>query len=483
MKYAAVYIYKKTRDKGQELRHSIRSLRNLTNWDGRVFVVGDSEDWFVNIRHISVDKRSGNPYQDAEHKWYTAVTHPAIPANFIAMNDDFIICKKTELKPLHGGEIIAEGTGYHATAKRKTRDYLIEQGVEKPLDYSVHTPMIMNKKKRLEVSKLVQSTYPSHPYLARTLYGNLYKVGGRFYKDKKIRDNKIVNGIFISTSEYIPALNKLFPEPSEFEIEGRKEKELTGKLPIPKIIHQIWIGPLPPPTRWMNTWRDKNPDWQYELWDNDRVFSLKWKNQHLINEYLRKCEEVEKTGKFVSARGTTYTGEKATLFAWHVISDLLRYEILYKYGGYMPGSDSECLKPIDAKFDGEDFGVYTVRTGNLYVKEMQNLKRKYPNKNPQGSDVLSWSRYAYENASPILACKPGNEFAGKLIDELHKLKPEDLGEAVDTTGNVFMGKMIRKYKPKDLKMIDYVKKANRINQNEFSIHYAGTTKNRYKEGR
>ena len=40
---------------------------------------------------------------------------------------------------------------------------------------------------------------------------------------------------------------------------------------IPKIIHQVWIGPKNKPNIYINTWKidyiKANPDWQYVLWD------------------------------------------------------------------------------------------------------------------------------------------------------------------------------------------------------------------------
>ena len=36
---------------------------------------------------------------------------------------------------------------------------------------------------------------------------------------------------------------------------------------IPKIIHQIWIGPKPAPTNLMNSWKNKHPDFEYILWN------------------------------------------------------------------------------------------------------------------------------------------------------------------------------------------------------------------------
>ena len=34
---------------------------------------------------------------------------------------------------------------------------------------------------------------------------------------------------------------------------------------IPKIIHQIWIGSKPAPTKFMDSWLLKNPDFQTDL--------------------------------------------------------------------------------------------------------------------------------------------------------------------------------------------------------------------------
>ena len=34
-------------------------------------------------------------------------------------------------------------------------------------------------------------------------------------------------------------------------------------MPIPKIIHQLWIGPHPVPTTLMDTWKEKHPEFEY----------------------------------------------------------------------------------------------------------------------------------------------------------------------------------------------------------------------------
>jgi len=253
---------------------------------------------------------------------------------------------------------------------------------------------------------------------------------------------------------------------------------------IDRIIHQIWIGPTPPPQKWLDTWTDKNPNWQYKLWDNEAVLGRKWKNQRIIDFYVDRYNEHIKgetiaQDTFKLNSGILLKGSKATYFAWHVIADVLRYEILHEYGGYMPGADSVCQECIDDKFT-DDIELYTLRTGNLHVKQLAALDRRYLGQEITGRDKVLHTRYQYDNASPILGARKGHEFLAQCIQELNMLETHQLGEAVDTTGNVFMGKMIRKYKP-DITMPDYTLRAERTN--DYSIHYSGTTKNTYHLGR
>lgn len=96
---------------------------------------------------------------------------------------------------------------------------------------------------------------------------------------------------------------------------------------IEKNIHQVWVGDLPAPTKWLNTWPKMNPGWNYTLWDNEKVFGREWVNQEMMDCYAR--------GK-----------------RWEGVADIVRYEILYNHGGFMPGADSECLRSVDKLFEG-----------------------------------------------------------------------------------------------------------------------------------
>lgn len=88
---------------------------------------------------------------------------------------------------------------------------------------------------------------------------------------------------------------------------------------IPKIIHQIWIGPKKVPWEWINSIKidfiKKHPDWKYYLWTDKQVKKFILKN--------KKEFELEKS----------YAGK----------SDILRYEILNKYGGIYIDADSYWL--------------------------------------------------------------------------------------------------------------------------------------------
>lgn len=213
MKYPAIYIYKKTSDKGRELKYSIRSLANLTNWNGQIFVVGDKEDWFDNITVIEAEK-SAQPHLDRNLKIASVIKNKNIPDDFIFMNDDFYIMEKTELKPMYQGLLSTKELGNWANSKRETSAYLEATGVREPLNYDIHVPMVFNKDKLSEVMSIAGET----TLLPRSLYGNLFSIGGVEYKDQKTRTDKLAKAPFVSTNRYTPELDKSFPNKSEFEL-------------------------------------------------------------------------------------------------------------------------------------------------------------------------------------------------------------------------------------------------------------------------
>lgn len=104
----------------------------------------------------------------------------------------------------------------------------------------------------------------------------------------------------------------------------------SDKAKIPKIIHQIWLGPKRPPRFFMvfrETWESLHPDWEYRLWTDSDVESF---NFDLKDLYAQSSN----------------WGEKA---------DILRCEILQTFGGIYIDTDFECLQPFDDLITRYDF--------------------------------------------------------------------------------------------------------------------------------
>lgn len=98
---------------------------------------------------------------------------------------------------------------------------------------------------------------------------------------------------------------------------------------IPKIIHVIWFGGALPDLlkEYVYSWIEKNPGWKVYLWNDDSVKNLEIYNQEL----------------FVKARNPGMR------------SDILRFEIVYRYGGVYVDTDFECLQPFDIFHHSYDF--------------------------------------------------------------------------------------------------------------------------------
>jgi mannosyltransferase OCH1-like enzyme len=90
---------------------------------------------------------------------------------------------------------------------------------------------------------------------------------------------------------------------------------------IPKLLHQIWLGPRPAPLVWTESWREANPDFTYRLWDEDAIDELRLRNDRIYRRYL--------------AEGL-YDGA----------ADVARIEILHRLGGVYVDADSVALRPL-----------------------------------------------------------------------------------------------------------------------------------------
>jgi mannosyltransferase OCH1-like enzyme len=154
---------------------------------------------------------------------------------------------------------------------------------------------------------------------------------------------------------------------------------------IPKIIHQIWIGPKKRPDIWIDTFRidyiNKNPEYQYFLWTEDNIDMLF--NDFPIYRIVYNLE-------------TTYNGK----------SDILRYLILYIHGGIYIDADSVWIN--EKSFDT--------------LLEQVNDSDVFAGKSPDNIDSSTRKEKKYKNTicGGVMGSSKNNPLMLLLIDGIEK---------------------------------------------------------------
>ena len=106
---------------------------------------------------------------------------------------------------------------------------------------------------------------------------------------------------------------------------------------IPKILHFIWLGPIPVP-RSIQTWKNMHPNWKIMLWTEEKL-----KEKYMVNRLIYDLPNKKYNQK----------------------SDVVRFELLYRYGVVYIDADIVCLSPIDNLFKN--------KTEMLFVQEKLGL--------------------------------------------------------------------------------------------------------------
>lgn len=100
-------------------------------------------------------------------------------------------------------------------------------------------------------------------------------------------------------------------------------------IKIPKIIHYCWFGQgemTDKEKQWIQSWKIKCPDYDIKLWNE-------------TNYDIHKCKYME---------------EAAKCGKWSFVTDYVRLDVLYQYGGIYFDTDVELLKCFDdlLQYDG-----------------------------------------------------------------------------------------------------------------------------------
>lgn len=232
-----VYLVKNSRN-NEELIYSLRTIKNIPH--DKVFIVGGCPDEVNKKRviHISVTQ-TGNKYQNTSRNLELICKDSRLSEEFILMNDDFFILKQIndpekELNLCRGTieNVIEEYKSFYGNEEniyligmRQTKIFIEDMGINDPLSYELHIPIIMSKKGVLSAFSLphINTIQAGH---IRTIYGNLNKKDSIVTTDVKVRglsDNTIYNDKFLSTSDHTwnyvkPYIRELFPNKGEYEL-------------------------------------------------------------------------------------------------------------------------------------------------------------------------------------------------------------------------------------------------------------------------
>ena len=179
-----VYICKDGNN--EELRYSIRSVVQSFP-DSKIWVVGGKPPWYSG-NYIEVSQNLSK-YRNAIENLKALCNSENISDKFVLMNDDFYIIKNIDsIKDYHGGPLLEKINLYqklnsNSNYTRKlaaTYKKIKSLGIENPLDYELHIPMVMEKE------KLKQTLEHNYQFLWRSIYGNVFNVGGEQMEDVKV---------------------------------------------------------------------------------------------------------------------------------------------------------------------------------------------------------------------------------------------------------------------------------------------------------
>jgi hypothetical protein len=118
---------------------------------------------------------------------------------------------------------------------------------------------------------------------------------------------------------------------------------------IPRIFHQIWVGPDPFPdayARYQRTWLEHHPGWELRFWTEEN-----------LPGDLRRPEAAERLRA---------PAERA---------NILRLELLWREGGVYTDTDFECLRSIEPLIGDAELFISLAKPGRVNNAVMGSVPR------------------------------------------------------------------------------------------------------------
>jgi inositol phosphorylceramide mannosyltransferase catalytic subunit len=172
---------------------------------------------------------------------------------------------------------------------------------------------------------------------------------------------------------------------------------------IPRLFHRVWLGG--PEPDWLRSLADTwaaHPGWELRRWDDERVRELfPLHNQDVYDR----------------------APELAPNHVGQLRSDVVRYELLHRFGGVYVDADFECLRPLDALLEG-------------------------------ASCFAAWEVQDRWIANGLMGCERGHPFLARLVDGLAANVRREAGHKPNRmTGPRYLTATWRRYGRREVKVL------------------------------
>lgn len=213
----------------KELIYSLRSLKNFS-YD-RVWFVGGQPKGLIPDKSFPLKQQGKDKWEKVIYSLRAVCENEEVSENFWLFNDDFFVMKPHEQHPAYYDHDLAfriltledvRGRITYSKMLRQCLFFLVKNNLPTK-NYAVHMPMLINKKKALEVI----DKFPDIKNF-RNIYGNYVGLEAVQHNDVKYspgnRREIDTNSIFLSSQERSFGAGRIgkyireqFPEPSRFE--------------------------------------------------------------------------------------------------------------------------------------------------------------------------------------------------------------------------------------------------------------------------
>lgn len=216
-----VYPYRQTY-KDRDLRYSLRSLCNVPH--GKVIVAGDKPR-LPGVVHVPVGAMR-NRYMSSTANILAALRKVSTPDVIVMHDDIFVMCPWAYVHQDRGllSEYLSSNAarGSYGRMLERTHEILQAHGVDDPVFYSLHTPVVYDASK---LEALIEE-FGSEAASIRTIYWNLHPQPSETADDVKVRKMSSAIGTMpiISTTDELSRssrwrrwIDRKFPKPSQYE--------------------------------------------------------------------------------------------------------------------------------------------------------------------------------------------------------------------------------------------------------------------------